>query len=70
AYSIPILDADENLIAVDSMNTEPVHAGLVAGVLVMYDDGTSETYYTDDYSWISVTEWVNGEANLVTVPLA
>ncbi|KAK0477345.1 lectin [Armillaria novae-zelandiae] len=50
AYSIPILDADENLIAVDSVNTKPVIAGLIAGVLVAYSDGTSETYYTDD-SW-------------------
>ncbi|KAG7442363.1 uncharacterized protein BT62DRAFT_936217, partial [Guyanagaster necrorhizus] len=60
------------------------------GVLVAYDDGTSETYYTDDSwktldettpagfedtdlddsSWISATEWVNGKANLVTVPRA
>ncbi|KAG7442377.1 uncharacterized protein BT62DRAFT_936234 [Guyanagaster necrorhizus] len=60
------------------------------GVLVAYDDGTSETYYTDDSwktldettpagfedmdlddsPWISATEWVNGEANLVTVPRA
>ncbi|PBK95905.1 hypothetical protein ARMGADRAFT_1077413 [Armillaria gallica] len=50
AYSIPILDADENLIAVDSVNTQPTVAGLIAGVLVAYNDGTSETYYTDD-SW-------------------
>ncbi len=50
AYSIPILDADKNLIAVDSVNTQPTVAGLIAGVLVAYSDGTSETYYTDD-SW-------------------
>ncbi|KAK0492273.1 hypothetical protein EDD18DRAFT_1465467 [Armillaria luteobubalina] len=50
AYSIPILDADENLIAVDSANTQPTVAGLLAGVLVAYNDGTSETYYTDG-SW-------------------
>ncbi|KAK0185535.1 lectin [Armillaria mellea] len=50
AYSIPILDTDENLIAVDSVNTQPTVAGLIAGVLVAYNDGTSETYYTDD-SW-------------------
>ncbi|KAK0201399.1 hypothetical protein DFS33DRAFT_1489328 [Desarmillaria ectypa] len=50
AYSIPIMDADENLIAVDSVNTQPSLAGLIAGVLVVYNDGTSETYYTDD-SW-------------------
>ncbi|KAK0477346.1 hypothetical protein IW261DRAFT_1487235 [Armillaria novae-zelandiae] len=50
AYSIPILDADENLIAVDSLNTQPTVAGLIAGVLVAYNDGTSETYYTDN-SW-------------------
>ncbi|SJL17648.1 uncharacterized protein ARMOST_21205 [Armillaria ostoyae] len=50
AYSIPILDADENFIAVDSVNTQPTVAGLIAGVLVAYNDGTSEAYYTDD-SW-------------------
>ncbi|KAK0218404.1 hypothetical protein EDD85DRAFT_797784 [Armillaria nabsnona] len=50
AYSIPVLDADENIIAVDSVNTQPTVAGLIAGVLVAYNDGTSETYYTDD-SW-------------------
>ncbi|KAK0185509.1 hypothetical protein F5146DRAFT_937225, partial [Armillaria mellea] len=50
AYSIPILDTDENLIAVDSVNTQPTVAGLIAGVLVAYNDGTSETYYTDG-SW-------------------
>ncbi|KAK0222268.1 hypothetical protein IW262DRAFT_1379394 [Armillaria fumosa] len=55
AYSIPILDADENLIAVDSVNTQPTVAGLLAGVLVAYNDGTSETYYTDD-SWKTLAE--------------
>ncbi|KAK0492275.1 lectin [Armillaria luteobubalina] len=55
AYSIPILDADENLIAVDSVNTRPILAGLIAGVLVAYSDGTSETYYTDD-SWKTLAE--------------
>ncbi|PBK62206.1 hypothetical protein ARMSODRAFT_1025124 [Armillaria solidipes] len=54
AYSIPILDADENFIAVDSVNTKPTVAGLIAGVLVPYNDGTSETYYTDD-SWKTLT---------------
>ncbi|KAK0222286.1 hypothetical protein IW262DRAFT_1379609 [Armillaria fumosa] len=55
AYSISILDADENLIAVDSVNTQPTVAGLLAGVLVAYNDGTSETYYTDD-SWKTLAE--------------
>ncbi|KAK0502397.1 hypothetical protein EDD18DRAFT_1140612 [Armillaria luteobubalina] len=49
-YSIPILDADENLITVDSVNTQPIVAGLLAGVLVAYSDGTLVTYYTDN-SW-------------------
>ncbi|KAK0438603.1 hypothetical protein EV421DRAFT_1906527 [Armillaria borealis] len=39
-----------NLIAVDSVNTKPNVAGLIAGVLVAYNDGTTETLYTDD-SW-------------------
>ncbi|SJL17005.1 uncharacterized protein ARMOST_20545 [Armillaria ostoyae] len=53
AYSIPIMNADKNLIAVDSVNTKPNVAGLIgviAGVLVAYNDGTTETLYTDD-SW-------------------
>ncbi|PBK60140.1 hypothetical protein ARMSODRAFT_982500 [Armillaria solidipes] len=32
------------------VNTQPIVAGFIAGVLVAYNDGTSETYYTDD-SW-------------------
>ncbi|KAK0492278.1 hypothetical protein EDD18DRAFT_1413548, partial [Armillaria luteobubalina] len=49
-YSIPMMNAEQNLIAVDSVNTVPDLAGLIAGVVVAYNDGTSEIYYTDD-SW-------------------
>ncbi len=55
AYSIPILYADENLIAVDSVNTQPIVAGLFAGILVAYNNGTSETYCMDD-SWKTLAE--------------
>ncbi|KAK0438599.1 hypothetical protein EV421DRAFT_1906523 [Armillaria borealis] len=57
AYSIPMLDTAVNpiVIAVDSYNIEPSFAGLIAGVLLAYNDGTSETLYTDD-SWKTLTE--------------
>ncbi len=50
-----MMNADKNLIAVDSVNTNPSVAELIAGVLVAYNDGTSVTYYTDD-SWKTLAE--------------
>ncbi|KAK0185581.1 hypothetical protein F5146DRAFT_1144089 [Armillaria mellea] len=57
AYSVPMLDTAINsiVIAVDSYNIEPSFAGLIAGVLLAYNDGTSETLYTDA-SWKTLTE--------------
>ncbi|KAK0492276.1 hypothetical protein EDD18DRAFT_1357938 [Armillaria luteobubalina] len=57
AYSVPMLDTavDPIIIAVDSDNTKPSFAGLIAGVLLAYNDGTSETLYTDD-SWKTLTQ--------------
>ncbi|KAK0228029.1 lectin [Armillaria fumosa] len=56
AYTVPMMDGDENLIAVDSVNAQPnTVAGLLAGILVAYSDGTSVTYYTDD-SWKTLAE--------------
>ncbi len=51
AYSIPDLDPDMNLIAVNGTNTETNdRVYLAASVLVAYNDGTSEVYSTDG-SW-------------------
>ncbi|PBK60143.1 hypothetical protein ARMSODRAFT_735185 [Armillaria solidipes] len=51
AYSIPQLDPDVNVVAVDGANARAdSRVYLAAGVLMAYNDGTSETYYTDA-SW-------------------
>ncbi|PBK60159.1 hypothetical protein ARMSODRAFT_982516 [Armillaria solidipes] len=51
AYSIPQLDPDVNVVAVNGANVRAnSRVYLAAGVLIAYNDGTSETYYTDA-SW-------------------
>ncbi|KAK0460147.1 uncharacterized protein EV420DRAFT_1763087 [Desarmillaria tabescens] len=51
AYSIPQLDPDVNVVAVDGENQPPVSGAWVgAGILIAYNDGSSERYYTDA-SW-------------------
>ncbi|KAK0192930.1 hypothetical protein F5146DRAFT_955434 [Armillaria mellea] len=53
AYSVPILDPDVNVIAVDGENwavssgsTKQTPATLVAGIVIAYNDGSFATYYT------------------------
>ncbi|KAK0494574.1 lectin [Armillaria luteobubalina] len=54
AYSVPILDPDVNVIAVDGENMVPSPGGtsgpnnamVLAGIVIAYDDGSSATYYT------------------------
>ncbi|KAK0243132.1 lectin [Armillaria nabsnona] len=51
AYSLPKLDPDVNVVAVDGENDRgDSRVWLGAGVLIAYNDGSSETYYTDG-SW-------------------
>ncbi|KAK0444436.1 lectin [Armillaria borealis] len=51
AYSLPKLDPDVNVVAVDGENDRGnSRVWLGAGVLIAYNDGSSETYYTDG-SW-------------------
>ncbi|KAK0489177.1 lectin [Armillaria novae-zelandiae] len=51
AYSLSKLDPDVNVVAVDGANSrENTRVWLGAGVLIAYNDGSSETYYTDG-SW-------------------
>ncbi|KAG7444054.1 uncharacterized protein BT62DRAFT_952437 [Guyanagaster necrorhizus] len=54
AYSIPNLDPDVNVFAVDGENDAPVSpAAIIAGILIAYNDGSSETFYTDD-TWKTI----------------
>ncbi|KAK0460149.1 lectin [Desarmillaria tabescens] len=51
AYSIPRLDSDVNDVVVDGENVTPnSRAWVAAGILIAYNDGSSERYYTDA-SW-------------------
>ncbi|KAK0214781.1 hypothetical protein IW262DRAFT_1465568 [Armillaria fumosa] len=51
AYSLPELDLDVNVNAVDGANARAnTRVWLGAGVLIVYNDRSSETYYTDG-SW-------------------
>ncbi|KAK0190593.1 lectin [Armillaria mellea] len=51
AYSLPQLDPDVNVVAVNGENDRASsRVWLGAGVLIAYNDGSSETYYTDA-SW-------------------
>ncbi|KAK0501549.1 lectin [Armillaria luteobubalina] len=51
AYSLPELDPNVNVVAVDGANArENSRVWLGAGLLIAYNDGSSETYYTDA-SW-------------------
>ncbi|KAK0460128.1 lectin [Desarmillaria tabescens] len=60
AYSIPNLDPDVNVFAVDGENAPPVSpAGVIAGILIAYNDGSSETFYTDK-TWKTVTGLPDG----------
>ncbi|KAK0460131.1 lectin [Desarmillaria tabescens] len=48
AYSIPQLDPDVNVVAINGANVRAnSRVYLAAGVLIAYNDGSSETYYTD-----------------------
>ncbi|KAK0229323.1 lectin [Armillaria nabsnona] len=48
AYSIPQLDPDVNVIAVDGANALANTPGwLAGGILIAYSDGSSERYFTD-----------------------
>ncbi|PBK85507.1 hypothetical protein ARMGADRAFT_1087387 [Armillaria gallica] len=54
-YSIPQLDPDENVIAVDGANTLTNSPGwLAGGILIAYSDRLSERYFTDS-SWKTMT---------------
>ncbi|KAK0470495.1 hypothetical protein IW261DRAFT_1516277, partial [Armillaria novae-zelandiae] len=53
AYSVPILDPDVNVFAVDGENgvvspgsTQPNPASVFAGMVIAYNDGSFATYYT------------------------
>ncbi|KAK0460105.1 lectin [Desarmillaria tabescens] len=57
AYSIPQLDPNVNIIAVDGENRasfNPQVGGVIAGFLIAYNDGTSHAYYTDN-TWKTLT---------------
>lgn len=54
-YSIPQLDPDVNVVAVDGANTLANSNGwLAGGILIAYSDGSSERYLTDA-SWKTMT---------------
>ncbi len=54
-YSIPQLDPDVNVVAVDGANTLANSPGwLAGGILIAYSDGSSERYLTDG-SWKTIT---------------
>ncbi|KAG7443901.1 lectin [Guyanagaster necrorhizus] len=49
AYSVPQLDPDENVFAVNGTNVAPGGpAGVIGTILVAYSDGTSASYITDN----------------------
>ncbi|KAK0196813.1 lectin [Armillaria mellea] len=58
AYSVPQLDPDQNVFAVDGENTGGP-AGVIGTVLVAYDDGTSFSYVTDT-TWKAFTSVPTG----------
>ncbi|PBK78494.1 lectin [Armillaria solidipes] len=58
AYSVPQLDPDQNVFAVDGANTGGP-AGVIATILVAYDDGTSFSYVTDT-TWKAFTSVPTG----------
>ncbi|PBK85492.1 hypothetical protein ARMGADRAFT_1036254 [Armillaria gallica] len=54
-YSIPQLDPDVNVVAVDGANTlANSNSWLAGGILIAYSDGSSERYLTDG-SWKTMT---------------
>ncbi|KAK0452554.1 hypothetical protein EV421DRAFT_1898291 [Armillaria borealis] len=60
AYSVPILDPDVNVIAVDGENgavspgsTQPNAAAVVAALVIAYNDGSFATFYTSK-NWKAV----------------
>ncbi|KAK0438598.1 hypothetical protein EV421DRAFT_1714101, partial [Armillaria borealis] len=66
AYSIPQLDPDVNVVAVDGANARAdSRVYLAAGVLMAYNDGTSETYYTDA-SWKTLNALPPGSCRVRT----
>ncbi len=58
AYSVPQLDPDQNVFAVDGANTGGP-AGVIATILVAYNDGTSVSYVTDT-TWKAFTSVPTG----------
>ncbi|KAK0497086.1 lectin [Armillaria luteobubalina] len=58
AYSVPQLDPDQNVFAVDGENTGGP-AGVIATILVAYNDGTSASYVTDT-TWKASTSLPTG----------
>ncbi|KAG7448134.1 lectin [Guyanagaster necrorhizus] len=58
AYSVPQLDPDQNVFAVDGQNTGGP-AGVIATILVAYNDGTSVSYVTDT-TWKTTTDLPTG----------
>ncbi|KAK0239822.1 lectin [Armillaria nabsnona] len=58
AYSMPQLDPDQNVFAVDGANTGG-SAGVIATILVMYNNRTSVSYVTDT-TWKAFTSVPTG----------
>ncbi|KAK0463801.1 lectin [Desarmillaria tabescens] len=58
AYSVPQLDPNQNVFAVDGENTGGP-AGVIATILVAYNDGTSASYVTDT-TWKASTSLPTG----------